>query len=72
MSTLPTINEVFANAEAELSVAYRALGDAADWLRSDQAPVESPLTADQARRRAAMREAIDAAKDAIIRGPGLQ
>jgi len=31
-------------AEAELSRAYRALGDAADWLRSDWHPIGSSLT----------------------------
>jgi hypothetical protein len=38
-------------AEAELDRAYRALGDAADWLRSDRHPVSSPLTDAQAARR---------------------
>src|SRR4051794_26221969 len=34
MNKLPTADEMLANADAELSNAYRALGDAADWLRS--------------------------------------
>jgi len=68
MSTLPTAEEMLHNADFELGVAYRALTDAADWLRSDWRPAGSPLTAAQARRRAAMRQAIDEAKAAISRG----
>jgi hypothetical protein len=62
---LPTADEMLAQADAELSVAYKALGDAADWLRSDWTPIGSPLTKRQADRRTAMRKAIVAAKDAI-------
>jgi hypothetical protein len=35
MSTLPTIDEMFAHAGKALTEAYAALGDAGDWLRSD-------------------------------------
>lgn len=66
-AALPTPDEMLDRAKAELSVAYRALGDAADWLRSDWRPLGSPLTNEQARRRTAMRKAIDEAKDAINR-----
>jgi hypothetical protein len=45
---LPTADEMLARADAELSVAYKALGDAADWLRSDWRPVGSSLTKRQA------------------------
>jgi hypothetical protein len=62
---LPTADEMLAQANAELSVAYKALGDAADWLRSDWRPVGSSLSKRQADRRTAMRKAIVAAKDAI-------
>jgi hypothetical protein len=62
---LPTADEMLAQADAELSVAYKALGDAADWLRSDWRPVGSSLSKRQADRRTAMRKAIVAAKDAI-------
>jgi len=52
-------------AEAELSRAYRALGDAADWLRSDWHPIGSPPTDTQAARRSATFAAIETAKTAI-------
>ncbi|MGI5179542.1 hypothetical protein ACQEVZ_24745 [Dactylosporangium sp. CA-152071] len=63
--TLPTPDEMLAHAETDLDRAARALTDAADWLRSDWTPVGSPLTAEQARRRTAMRAAITAASAAI-------
>ena len=62
---LPTAGEMLANAEEELDKAYTALGDAADWLRSDWTPVGSSLTKRQADRRTAMFKAIAAAKAAI-------
>jgi hypothetical protein len=65
---LPSADEMLLQANAKLGEAYAALGDAADWLRSDWAPVGSALTSDQARRRAAMRQAITAAKNAINGG----
>jgi hypothetical protein len=52
-------------AETELDRAYRALSDAADWLRSDWRPVGSPLTDAQAARRSAIFTAIETAKAAI-------
>ncbi|BEL07860.1 hypothetical protein Q0Z83_060510 [Actinoplanes sichuanensis] len=67
-NSLPTPDEMLANAQAELDKAYRALGNAADWLRSDWRPVDSSLTADQARRRTAMQKSIAAAKTAINQG----
>jgi hypothetical protein len=66
-NSLPTPDEMLAAAQAEIDKAYRALADAADWLRSDWHPVGSPLTTEQARRRSQMREAIVAAKTAINR-----
>jgi hypothetical protein len=57
-------------AETELDRAYRARGDAADWLRSDWRPVGSPLTAAQAARRRAMFTAIETAKAAINQASG--
>lgn len=68
MANLPTPDEMLANAQAELDKAYRALGDAADWLRSDWRPIGSSLTTEQARRRTAMQKAITAAKTSINRG----
>jgi hypothetical protein len=58
---------MFVHAEFELNVAYRALGDAADWLRSDWQPVSSSLTTVQSEARTAMFEAIGAAKAAVNR-----
>lgn len=68
MTGLPSADEMLLQANAKLGEAYAALSDAADWLRSDWAPVGSPLTADQARRRGAMRQAVAVAKDAINGG----
>jgi hypothetical protein len=62
---LPTAAEMLQHAETELNRAYEALGNAADWLRSDWRPVGSPLTDAQAARRRAMFTAIDTAKAAI-------
>lgn len=62
---LPTVAEVFTGAAAELGKAYTALGDAADWLRSDWRPLGSPLTGAQAAARTAVFRQVDAAKRAI-------
>lgn len=70
MSNLPTKREIFLEAIDELSGAYRALGDAADWLRSDWQPIGSPLTATQSEARSEMFEAIGEAKAAINRAKG--
>jgi hypothetical protein len=70
MSNLPTSDEMFAAAERELDNAYRALGDAADWLRSDWRPVGSSLTTAQAKRRMQMQAQIAKAKDAINQAKG--
>lgn len=66
-SNLPTRREMFLEATDELSAAYRALGDAADWLRSDWQPVDSSLTAAQSEARTAMFAAIGEAKAAVNR-----
>lgn len=65
MGTLPTREEMFARADAKLDQAYRALGDAADELRSDWTPAGSPLTGEPAARRSRLRAGIGAAKAAI-------
>lgn len=65
MSDLPTRKGMFVRAKFELDVAYQALGDAADWLRSDWHPVGSSLTANQAAARTAMFDAIGKAKSAV-------
>lgn len=62
---LPTREKIFANALGELDKADRALGDAADWLRSDWSPVGSSLTNVQSAARASMFERIEAAKRQI-------
>lgn len=67
MTALPTRREIFLEATDELSGAYRALGDAADWLRSDWRPVGSSLTPVQATARSEMFDAIADAKAAINR-----
>lgn len=65
--TLPTREQMFDNAIDRLDQAYQALGDAADWLRSDWAPVGSSLTRQQADRRTRMFAEIAQAKQAINR-----
>ena len=62
---LPTAAEMLQRAETELDRAYRARGDAADWLRSDWHPIGSPPTDTQAARRSATFAAIETAKTAI-------
>jgi hypothetical protein len=69
-NSLPTPDEMLANAQAELNNAYRALSDAADWLRSDWRPVGTSLTTEQARRRTKMHKAIADAKLAITKAGG--
>lgn len=65
MSQLPTIEQMFASAHQCLDNAYRELGDAADWLRSDWQPAGAALTTEQAEAKTAMFEAITTAKNAI-------
>jgi hypothetical protein len=67
MAKLPTREEMFEHADAELDRAYKALSAAADWLRSDWKPVGSSLTDVQARRRDRMFSQIEKAKAAINR-----
>ena len=67
MTNLPTREQMFDNAVELLDQAYRALGDAADWLRSDWTSLGSPLTDEQADRRTRMFAEIDNAKQAINR-----
>jgi hypothetical protein len=70
MSSLPTPDEMLAAAERELDKAYRALSDAADWLRSDWRPVGSSLTTEQAKKRQRMQAGITKAKSAINQAKG--
>lgn len=65
---LPTADDILGRAEDCLDEAYRALGDAADWLRSDWRPLGSSMTVGQAARRDLLREAIGKAKQAINEG----
>ncbi len=62
---LPTREGMFLKAIEELDTAYRALGDAQDWLRSDWTPVGSSLTDAQGDARSAMQDAIAKAKNAV-------
>lgn len=62
---LPTIEQMFANAITCLDRAYRELGDAADWLRSDWQPADATLTEQQARARTHMFTVITEAKAGI-------
>ena len=65
--SLPTPAEVLAAADRELDKAYRALSDAADWLRSDWAPGTS-MTKAEAEQRTRMFRAIYDAKAALREG----
>lgn len=65
---LPTRDQMLARARKCLDEAYRALGDAADWLNSTWQPLGSTLTAEQVRLRQNMRQAIAQAKQAINDG----
>src|SRR5262249_50724654 len=64
---LPTRDEMFANTVQLRNQAYKALGDAADWLRSDWTPTGAPLTDEQAAWRTRMWRECSNAKDAINR-----
>jgi len=68
-ANLPTPAQMMANALAEFDKAYWALGNAADWLRSDW-PAGAEMTAEQAERRTRMFRAIHDAKAAINVGRG--
>jgi hypothetical protein len=63
--SLPTREQIFTNTLTELDAAYRALGNAQDWLRSDWQPVGSSLTNAQGDARSAMQDAIAKAKAAV-------
>jgi hypothetical protein len=62
---LPARDEIFTKALSDLDTAYRVLGDASDWLRSDWQPAGSSLTDAQGDARSDMQDAIAAAKAAI-------
>lgn len=62
---LPTADEMLDNAEQCLLDAFRNLGDAQDWLRSDWRPVGSSLTRAQAERKHRLATAAIGAKYAI-------
>ncbi|RZU46523.1 hypothetical protein EV385_6597 [Krasilnikovia cinnamomea] len=64
---LPTRDQMIGNALQEINRAYAALGDAADWLRSDWQPAGSSLTDAQAETRDRLQTAITEAKAAINR-----
>jgi hypothetical protein len=64
---LPTADEILFRARECLNDAYRALGDAGDWLRSDWKPLGSSLTDAQVRERDRIYKAIETCKNAINR-----
>ena len=59
---LPTFDRILGHGLASLDQAYRSLGDAQDWLRSDWSPVGSALTAAQAHARSSLQAGLAAAK----------
>jgi hypothetical protein len=59
---LPSVDRILGQALASLDEAYRALGDAQDWLRSDWSPVGSSLTVGQAHARFSLLAGLAAAK----------
>lgn len=65
MSNLPTREEMFQAAAAEMRNARASLADARDWLASDWRPAGSRLTKEQAAARTTAREAIGGARTAI-------
>lgn len=67
---LPTADEILGKALDELDEARRHLSEAASWLRSDWRPIGTPLTAEQAAWRDAMRKAIEEGKQLIDEAKG--
>jgi hypothetical protein len=69
--TLPTWDEIAANALEQLDVARKALSEARDWMQSDWAEGQGP--ADHAQRHKAedlirkMKVQVDPAKEALRR-----
>lgn len=61
---LPSPREILACAREEVDRAYRALGDATDWLRSDWRSGTTMTTA-QTAERDAIQGAIRTAKEAL-------
>lgn len=64
---LPTADEMIWRAVDDLDRAYKALGDASDWLRSDWRPLGSALTDRQAAARIALQKGIQDAAGVINR-----
>jgi hypothetical protein len=64
---LPTADEMIRRAVDDLDKAYRALGDASDWLRSDWRPLGSALTDRQFAARTALQKGIQDAAAVINR-----
>lgn len=74
---LPTFDQILGRAMAALDEAYRAVGNAQDWLRSDWSPVGSSLTDEQAGARvslqsglAAVKREINQAKSGVVSADG--
>ena len=64
---LPTFDQILGHAMSALDEAYRAIGDAQDWLRSDWSPVGSSLTDEQANARMGLQSGLAAVKREINR-----
>jgi hypothetical protein len=64
---LPSFDRILGQALSSLDEAYRAIGNAQDWLRSDWSPVGSSLTADQANARISLQAGLAAAKRELNR-----
>jgi hypothetical protein len=64
---LPTFDQILGHAVSALDEAYRVVGDAQDWLRSDWRPVGSSLTDEQARARLSLQSGLATVKREINR-----
>jgi hypothetical protein len=64
---LPPFDQILGHALSALDEAYRAVGDAQDWLRSDWSPVGSSLTDEQARARVSLQSGLAVVKREINR-----
>jgi hypothetical protein len=64
---LPTFDQILGHTLSALDEAYRAIGDAQDWLRSDWSPLGSSLTDSQARARVRLQSGLAAVKREINR-----
>lgn len=59
---LPTVEQIMAHVEECRAAAYKLIGDAEDWARSDWSPLGASLTETQARWRTDVERHLAAAK----------